>query len=171
MTALIGHSTANIFSFSWKYFRFQTPNKKSIFRLCENEQTCSGQDFKKMNSANLCHKLQPKILCFSLPARLIGPQLMQRSLPLLGFLFCFFLADGQKVTLVQSLHVGLQKEHGRPGCRQACWVTHIPDLEWWRTVADSESCICKLSTFCFLRNSRLISASKLRGGGERCTSL
>lgn len=46
----------------------------------------------------------------------------------LSFLF-FFLADGQKLTLVQSLHVGLQKEHGRPGCRQACWVTHISDLE------------------------------------------
>lgn len=44
----------------------------------------------------------------------------------LSFFFFFFLADGQKVALVPSLHVGLQKKHGRPGCRQACWATHIP---------------------------------------------
>ena len=44
----------------------------------------------------------------------------------LSFLFCFFffLVDGQKVALVPSLHVGLQKEHGKPCCRQACWATH-----------------------------------------------
>ena len=128
-----------------------------------------------MNSANLYDQLQPKILCFSLPARLIGPQLMQRLLSLLGFLSFFFFpgrwAESGPGTIFACGFTEKAREAWLPASMLG--YTH-PDLEWWRTVADSESCICKLSTFCFLRNSRLISASKQPGrggGGEMCFPL
>ena len=135
MTVLIGHSTANIFSFSRKYFRFQKPSKEKRFQTsCIWISLFGARLLWKMNSTRLFAQFQSKIfLCFHLPTDQAAGTWVDAGVivsSLLGF-YCFNFYFLNTFFILQSLlfYFGERVESG-PGATFACGFPETQRPGW-----------------------------------------